>query len=90
MKTWLTILVGAVVGPMVGFLLVQFVYTSSPNWPILLYPVMWLSDILADIFMPHDDYGGLVTFLPALVLYCAGIGVLVALICRYCWRRFSS
>ncbi len=78
MKTWLTILIGAVAGPLVGFRLVQW-SSSSPNCPMLLYPVLWFSHFLADIFMPHDDYAGFVTFIPALVLYCAVIGALVAL-----------
>ena len=39
MKTWHTILIGAVVGPLVGVLLVRCVWSSSPDWPTFLYPV---------------------------------------------------
>ena len=67
MKTWLTILIGAVAGPVVGITLVQW-SAASPNCPLLLYPVLWLADFVADFFMPHDDYAGLVTFVPVLVL----------------------
>jgi len=89
MKIWLIILIGAVAGPLVGVPLTRYLWSSSPDCPIVLYPVLWLTDILADIFMPGQDYAGLVTFFPALALYCAAVGVLVALTCRFLWRKLS-
>ena len=89
MKTWLTMLLGAVAGLVVGIQLVRW-SPSSLNCPVLLYPVVWLAGLIADIFMPHDDYAGFVTFFPALALYCVVIGALVALTCRYVWRKVSA
>jgi hypothetical protein len=85
----LTILLGAVAGLLVGILLVRW-SPSSLYCPVLLYPVVWLAGLIADIFTPHDDYAVFVTFFPALTLYCAVIGAVVALTCRYFWRKVSA
>src|ERR1700691_2502649 len=88
MRTWHTTLIGAVVGPLVGVPFIRYACFSSPDVPMLLYPVVWSMDFLADIFMPGKDYAGLVFYLPVLVLYCATAGALVALTARFFCRRF--
>src|SRR4051794_36859073 len=85
----LTILLGAVAGVSLGILFVRW-SPSSLYCPVLSYPVWWLAGLIADIFMSHHDYAVFVTFFPALALYCAVIGAVVALTCRYVWRKVSE
>jgi hypothetical protein len=85
MKAWHVALIGAVVGPLAGIPLLEC--ASVPYKHPLIYPVTWSMVFLSDIFMPGKDMAGLVLFLPLIVLYCAGVGALVALTARYLLRK---
>ena len=57
MKIWLTALIGAVGGPLIGIPILFAVAPSSTN--PFLYPVVRSMIFLSDIFTPHRDMAGL-------------------------------
>ena len=87
MKTWLIILIGVVVGPLVGFSMV-FASQDWDHWWIL-YPAIACIDFLSHVFFPNQDMAGLFFLFPVLALYFAVIGVVIALATRFLWRKLS-
>ena len=87
MKTWLTVLVGAVVGPLIGLSVVFL----SQHWDHLwiYYPAIACINYLSHTFYPNNDMAGLFFLLPVLVSYFAVIGVVGALAIRFFWRKRS-
>ena len=87
MKTWLTVLVGAVVGPLIGLSVVF----SSQHWDHwwLFYPAIACINFLSHTFFPNQDMAGLFFLLPVVALYFAVIGIAGALAIRFFWRKLS-
>jgi hypothetical protein len=88
MKTWLVILIGFVLGPLIGIPLLQAASVSQTN--PLIYAVSWAMIVLSDIFMPGQDMAGLILFFPLLIIYCGLIGALFALGVRFLWKRIAT
>jgi hypothetical protein len=88
MKTWLVILIGAVVGSLVGFLMASTNQDWEHWW--IIYPAVACINYLSRVFFPDQDMAGIVFIFPVLVLYFAVIGIAIALATRFVWRKFSA
>ncbi len=87
MKTWHIVLIGAIVGPLIGFPMLLLLKVSVDN--PFVYPIKHTIIFLGRVFVSDTDkFAGLVFMAPVTTLYFAVIGVLVALAGRFLWRRF--
>jgi len=88
-KTWHIVVIGAVVGPLIGFPMLLFLKVSADN--PFFYPVKHTLIFLGRVFVSGDDkFAGLAFAMPVMTLYFMAVGILVALFGRYLCRRFSS
>ena len=76
MKIWHIALLGALVGPVIGIPL--FYAAKLPTSHPLIAPVVSSMIFLSDVFMPGRDMAGIVLFLPLMIIYCSGLGALIA------------
>jgi hypothetical protein len=87
-KTWHIVLIGAIVGPLIGFPMLLLLKVSADN--PFVYPITHSIIFLGRVFVSDTDrFAGLVFAAPVATLYFATIGVLVALAGRYLLRRIS-
>ena len=89
MKTWQTLLIGAFVGPLVGFPLLLILEVSADN-PFMFVPRQIIM-LLGRLFISaNDKFAGLAFAMPVSALYFVAIGILVALGARHLCRRLHA
>jgi len=89
MKTWQTVLTGAIVGPLVGLPMLLILKVSADN-PFMFLPKQ-IMIFLRRVFVSGDDkFAGLAFAMPVTTLYFMSIGILVALAGSHIRRRLPA
>jgi hypothetical protein len=87
MKTWHTVLIGGVGGPLIGLLITFTVPSVGGSW--FSYPWAFAYSYLDSVLHPNSDMGDYRLGFALLLIYFAAIGVLLALAGRWFWRKLS-